>query len=89
MTLVDKIVKIGNWLFKVLKYSMLFAIMANIVFLTISIISYYILIEYAGINFEISALMTGLISVIIIVVLDFKKFHFRKKVHQHLINSTD
>ena len=50
------------------------------VFLVMSIVTYYMLLEYAGMDIEISALIAGVISAIIIMVLDFKKFHFREKM---------
>lgn len=76
----DKLVKVKNWLLKVLKYSILFATMATAVFLAMSIVTYYVLFEYAGMDIETSALVAGIISAIIILLLDFKKFHFSEKM---------
>jgi len=81
-----KTIKVKDWLFKILKYSMLFAIMVTIVFLIISIAAYYVLYNCVGMDIEISALIACVISAITIVVLDHKKFHFHKKMHQHIKN---
>ena len=59
---------------------MLFAIMASTVLLTVSILTYYILILYIGMGLEISAMVGGAISAIIIMEIDHKKSHFRQKI---------
>ena len=76
----NKVVKVKKWLFKIVKYSTLFAIMATPVFLIVSTVTYYMLFKYAGINIETSALLSGIVSAIIIVILDSKKFHFSEKI---------
>ena len=69
----------GKALFGILKKAMLFAIMASAVLVTVLILTYYILVEYIGMEFETSAMIGGVISAIIIVVMDRRKSRLCQK----------
>ncbi|MEA2098278.1 MAG: hypothetical protein U9P70_04385 [Patescibacteria group bacterium] len=68
----------------IFKNAILFAFMATAVFLTISVFTYYVFIVNIGTEFEITAMIAGTISSIIIVILNFKYSIFTKKIRQQI-----
>lgn len=69
------------------KNATLFAIMATVVLSVISIFTYHVFIVIIGTDLETTAVIASIISAIIVVVLDFKVFHFRQKMRQRISNS--
>ena len=69
----------GKILFGILKKAILFGNTALVVLFSVSILTYYILVEYIGMEFETSAMIGGVISAIIIVVMDRRKSRLCQK----------
>ena len=79
----NRISKIGDILISISKNIILFVIMATIVFYIVGMLVYYVLLM-AGVNIETSALVGVIVSVAMIMILDYKKFHFHQKKQQFI-----
>lgn len=64
----------------ILKESMKFALVAVIVFLVVGILMIYILLEIVGIDIDVTVILTGIVTAVLIVTIDYKKMHTTEKI---------
>lgn len=64
----------------ILKESMKFAVIGVILFLVVGTSVAYILLEIIGMNVEATGILTGIITAILIVIVDDKKIHAHHKI---------
>lgn len=64
----------------ILKESMKFALIGIILITIVGTLLVYMLIEYIGIETEKAAILSGIITAILIVVIDEKKIHTVNKI---------
>ena len=60
--------------------SMKFALIGVILFLVVGMSMAYILLEIIGMSIEMTGILTGIITAILIVVVDDKKIHAHAKI---------
>ena len=81
---INKTNKTENTLVGMSKNIISFVVMAIIVFFTVNTAIYYALVMCAGVDIETSALIGAIISVTVIILLDYKEFHFYQKMRQFI-----
>lgn len=64
----------------VLKESMKFALIGVILFLVVGTSIAYILLEIIGMDVEVTGILTGIVTAILIVTVDHKKIHAHDKI---------
>ena len=64
----------------ILKESMKFALIAVILFLVVGTSIAYILLEIIGMDVEVTGILTGIVTAILIVTVDHKKIHAHDKI---------
>lgn len=64
----------------ILKESMKFALMAVILFLVVGMSIAYILLYIVGMDIEVTGILVGMITAILIVIVDHKKLHITDKI---------
>ena len=64
----------------ILKESMKFALIGVILFLVVGTSIAYILLEIIGMDVEMTGILTGIITAVLIVVIDDKKIHAHYKI---------
>lgn len=64
----------------VLKESMKFALIGVILFLVVGTSVAYILLEIIGMDVEVTGILTGIVTAILIVTVDHKKIHAHDKI---------
>lgn len=67
----------------VLKESMKFALMAAILFLVVGTSVAYILLYIVGMDVEVTGILTGIVTAILIVTVDHKKIHAHDKIVEY------
>lgn len=70
-----------------IKESIKFALLAVVMFFLIGIPLIYIFIEILKINSDISGLIVGVITAIIIVMVDHKKTHYLRKINNNMVET--
>ena len=64
----------------ILKESMKFALIGVTLFLVVGMSIAYILLEIIGMDIEMTGILTGIITAVLIVVVDDKKIHAHNKI---------
>ena len=64
----------------ILKESMKFALIGVTLFLVVGMSIAYILLEIIGMDVEVTGILTGIITAVLIVVIDDKKIHAHNKI---------
>lgn len=64
----------------IFKESMKFALMAVILFLVVGMSIAYILLYIVGMDIEVTGILAGMITAILIVIIDYKKLHTTDKI---------
>lgn len=80
----NKTNKTRNILVGISKNIISFVVMAIIVFFTVTTSIHYALVMCAGVDIETSALVAAIISVVVVILLDYKEFHFYQKMRQFI-----
>lgn len=64
----------------ILKESMKFALIGVTLFLVVGMSIAYILLEIIGMDVEVTGILTGIITAVLIVAVDHKKIHAHDKI---------